>query len=78
MGKTLKEHLSEIKVFSEIEASYIIEEILNTLYYFEHRNLCHRDLTLDNILYDRNSKKLKIIDFSVSKELKNNNIKMWT
>lgn len=31
--------------------------------------LCHRDIKPDNILYDEKTKKFKIIDFGVSKEV---------
>jgi calcium-dependent protein kinase len=33
-------------------------------------NICHRDIKPDNILYNRNTGRLKLIDFGVSKNYK--------
>ncbi len=36
--------------------------------YFHDRNICHRDIKPENILYNREEKKIKIIDFCISKK----------
>ena len=36
--------------------------------YLNNRNICHRDIKPDNILYDRTEKKIKLIDFGISKK----------
>lgn len=44
--------------------------------YLHQRNICHRDITLDNIIYNFKLNKLTIIDFGISR--KKNHEKMWT
>lgn len=45
-----------------------MKQLLNVLFYLHTRNICHRDIKPDNILYDRLNKKIKIIDFGISKK----------
>ena len=33
-----------------------------------NKNICHRDIKPDNILYDEGENKIKIIDFGISKK----------
>ena len=36
--------------------------------YIHNQNICHRDIKPENILYDPKEKKIKIIDFGISKK----------
>jgi calcium-dependent protein kinase len=42
--------------------------------------VCHRDIKLENVLYDPELKKIKIIDFGISKKnyKRNKKLEMWT
>ena len=56
--------------------------MLEILSHLHSKGICHRDIKLENILYDQATKKLKLIDFGVSKKNsfidKENVEKMWT
>ena len=48
----------------------LFHEILEGLHYLHQNNICHRDIKPDNILYDKDKKHIKIIDFGVSNNVK--------
>lgn len=52
-----------------MEIKDIIFQLINTLVYVHSQNICHRDIKPENILYDRGNKKIKIIDFGISKKI---------
>ncbi len=45
------------------------EKILSALIYMHKKNVSHRDLKPDNILYSREEGKVKLIDFGVCKKM---------
>lgn len=45
-----------------------MREILTAIKYIHDRNFCHRDIKPENILYDPKTKKIKLIDFGISKK----------
>ena len=49
--------------FTEVKAAHIIKQILEGLDFLHMRQLCHRDIKLDNIMYDSETGLVKIIDF---------------
>lgn len=55
--------------FSEQEVLNIMKKLLYAVNYMHMRNIIHRDLKLENILYESNSpdSEIKIIDFGLSK-----------
>jgi len=86
-GQDLAGFLKKRKRFDEQTAAKILKGILLGVQYLHCHGICHRDLKLDNILIDKKSQVVKIIDFSVSKQFKekrsysalnNSNYKMWT
>ena len=42
---------------------------MDTLNYIHSKGICHRDIKPDNILYDRKNKKIKVIDFGISRNI---------
>uniref|UniRef100_H2YFC9 non-specific serine/threonine protein kinase n=1 Tax=Ciona savignyi TaxID=51511 RepID=H2YFC9_CIOSA len=56
---------------TENACAYIIKQVLEALAYVHSQNVAHLDIKPENILFiTRKSKKIKLIDFGVSRELK--------
>lgn len=51
------------KGFSEQRAKNYIKQLLKSLHFLHHHDIAHLDLKLENIMYDKDNKRLKIIDF---------------
>lgn len=67
-GGELHTRVAEKKRFSEEEAAGALWQILLVLNYIHHHGIVHRDLKLQNFLYDsKESNHLKLIDFGFSK-----------
>ncbi len=47
----------------------LVRQIVSSLEYLHQNNICHRDIKPENILYDQKNKKIKIIDFEISKKI---------
>lgn len=47
-----------------------MEQLLETLSYLQRKEICHRDIKIENILYDQEKKSIKLIDFGVCKKFK--------
>ena len=58
----------------------MIYQLLESIKYLHERNISHRDLKPENLFYDRETRKIKIIDFGTSKKFvrRNHKIDMLT
>lgn len=66
-GGELFDRVTELKKFSEMEAAGAVSQILLALSYIHGFGIAHRDLKLENFLYDQEkSDHLKLIDFGFS------------
>jgi len=66
-GGELFERLSSRKRFTEVDASHAVWQMLLAVNYIHSRGVVHRDLKLENFLYEReDSDHLKLIDFGFS------------
>lgn len=75
-GGELFDRLTEVKRFSERDAADSVWQMLLALNYLHSHGIVHRDLKLENFLYDcKGSNHLKLIDFGFSK-MWDPNIKM--
>ncbi len=48
---------------------WIFVELFRTLRYMHSKGVCHRDIKPDNIMINEQEKKIKIIDFGISKKM---------
>jgi len=63
---------SRIDTISENDVATIMEQIARAMYYMHKRNVCHRDIKLENIMYanpDADAP-IKLIDFGLSNKFK--------
>lgn len=75
-GGTLKEHIKEKGKMQEYEVRDIMRQILNTLNYLHVKEIIHRDLKLENLVFEDSSRKvLKIIDFGIAGLFENDHSK---
>merc|ERR1719230_519357 len=64
-GKELFERLAERKWYSEFDAARVTRQMLDAVSYLHSQNICHRDLKLENWLYEnpKGDARLKLCDF---------------
>lgn len=65
--KNLNDLLIAKHKFTINQVKFIIQKILIALQYLHEINICHRDITLTNVLISEDFKFVKIIDFGISK-----------
>ncbi|CDW90598.1 serine threonine protein kinase [Stylonychia lemnae] len=63
-GGSLFDRLKAINRFGEREAAYVMKQVLQALNYCFQKNIVHRDMKLENILFvQEDTLQIKIIDF---------------
>merc|ERR1712176_1464300 len=71
------EHITRLERFTERDAANAVHQMLLAVYYLHSQNIVHRDLKLENFLYEKkDSSFLKLIDFGFSSLLSDPNIRM--
>jgi len=67
-GGELYERLTELKAYTEEASAHTAHQMLLAVAYLHSRSICHRDLKLENFLYEGGSSDhLKLIDFGFAK-----------
>lgn len=64
-GCELFDHIDRIGVLTNNEAKNMIKQIINGLLFLQERGIAHRDLSLENIMYDKTNNQFIIIDFGM-------------
>jgi calcium-dependent protein kinase len=67
-GGELFERIINEKIEEE-ESIIIIKQILSALNYMHTQGIIHRDIKPENMLFEKSSKRLKLIDFGISTKL---------
>ena len=73
-GNNLYQYIRKLpsqRINDENEVKKIFTKIVESIEYMHEMGVIHRDLKLDNILVDRETKQTKIIDFGFSIKVKN-------
>lgn len=65
-GMDLLDYLFSIKSMMEQEVIVIVKQIIKALCHLNSLELCHRDIKLENIMIDPETKSIKLIDFGFS------------
>jgi len=72
-GNDLEKEVLNYGLKSEKLIKYYFIQILNSIKYLHSLNIAHRDIKPDNILLTKDNKKIKLIDFGSSCEMKETN-----
>lgn len=62
-GSNLIEAIKKRDNFSEQEVAFIIWQLLLAVNYCHKKDICHRDIKMDNILLEEESLNVKLLDF---------------
>jgi len=76
-GGDLFDYIKKEKCFNERKASIIFKQLLSAINYLHKKNIVHRDIKPDNIVFiktDNNNIFIKIIDFGTSTAFKGKNL----
>ena len=65
-GMDLLDYLFTSKTMSENTASQIIKQVLKVIQHLNSKNLCHRDIKLENLIIDPETLDIKVVDFGFS------------
>jgi calcium-dependent protein kinase len=71
-GGELFKKIITSKELPEAYIAGIIKQILKVLLYLAHMGVVHRDLKPENMLFERNSRIIKIIDFGIAQQKQGN------
>jgi maternal embryonic leucine zipper kinase len=68
LGASLYHHIKKLpnQRLPEEQCKVVFKQIVSAIAYMHKRGYCHRDLKLDNILYNNNTQTVKLIDFGFS------------
>ena len=67
-GVELYDYFKEKKVLSEKEAFSIFYQVLLAINHLHLNKVMHRDLKLENLMFDAKSQTIKIIDFGSARD----------
>ncbi|EGR34403.1 protein kinase domain protein [Ichthyophthirius multifiliis] len=74
-GSTLQQYIEKHQKITESEAFFIIRQVFEALSYLEQCEVTHNDIKPDNIMYNPETGRVTLIDFSTSRKIvKQNNL----
>lgn len=66
--------IKQTNIFNISEMLCIWKQITNAVNYLHELDICHRDLKLENVVFDVNFKLIKLIDFATAQKLNHNEL----
>ena len=66
--------IKQTNTFNINEMLCIWKQITNAVNYLHELDICHRDLKLENVVFDVNYKLIKVIDFATAQKLNNDEL----
>jgi len=73
-GEELLDFINRKHRLKEMEACIIFQQIISGLEYLSKNNISHRDIKPENILINKDTLRIKIVDFGLSKIYKDNEL----
>ncbi|EAR85317.1 Serine/Threonine kinase domain protein (macronuclear) [Tetrahymena thermophila SB210] len=69
-GQTIEQWIQQKQTIEDNEIRFIMNGLLEGIDYLHQQGFIHRDISSSNVIYDRDCKKVKIIDLSTCKDNK--------
>ncbi|EGR27269.1 protein kinase domain protein [Ichthyophthirius multifiliis] len=77
-GINLQQYISQNNKPSIYQIKRMLKQLLEAVQFLHQNNICHRDITTSNVIYNQKEEKVTLIDFSVAKQSINKQQLMWT
>lgn len=71
LGGDLLTHIERNNVFNEKIAAKLLKDVFSVVNFLHKKNICHRDIKAENLMFDETLESVKVIDFGLATLFKN-------